>query len=169
MGKLIDVLKKIRAGLVGFHANEVMTGTHEFEPGCGPAGRRFMQFRVKWGTSKLADWLRKDSGRFLTNDLEGTVTIDGLCTDAPCKGDLELRYFDLHKIRYLFTFEVGGVAYRYVGEKVNIMPWNLPFSHTTCFGRLTEVATGKLVSTSVTFFRFSTVLQFATSLRFAMA
>ena len=89
------------------------------------------------------------------------------CTSAPCKGTLALLYFTDQKIRYTFEFTVDGETYRYVGEKVHIFPWNLPWSHTTCFGRLTKKETGELVSVSVVHFRYRTIPAFMASLRLA--
>jgi hypothetical protein len=152
---------------VGFLMDEVMTGTHEFVPGMGPAGKKFMEFAVSWGTKHVERFVNPRDSDFLTSELEGTVTIEGLCTRAPCSGTLELRYFDEHKIRYTFDFSVGGKAYHYVGEKRNIKPWNLPVSHTTCYGQLIEKETGRLVSTSITYFRLRKAPGFLMSLRFA--
>lgn len=151
--------------MTGFCMNEVMTGTHKFEPGFGPSGTHFMEFRAVWGTKNFAEWLDRSSKNFLVNFLEGNVTIEGLCRNAPCEGTLALRYFKDHSICYTFTFEAKKVRYRFVGEKVNIKPWNLLWSHTTCFGRLTEVKSGRLVSTSVTHFRLRKVPSFLSSLR----
>ena len=164
MGRLGDTIQRLREG-VGFKMDEVMSGEHEFEPGLGPPGRRPLVFKVTWGAKNLANWLTPGGESFMRGPLEGTISVDGLCADAPCKGTLELRYFDEHKIRYAFEFEVSGKRYGFVGEKVNIWPWNLPFSHTTCFGRLTEVETGKLVSTSVTHFRAVSAPAFLLSFR----
>jgi len=80
---------------------------------------------------------------------------------------LELAYFTEGKIRYTFDFSAKGKMYRYVGEKVNIRPWNLPVSHTTCFGTLVEKESGRLVSRSVTFFKLHTTPAFMASLRFS--
>jgi hypothetical protein len=127
-----------------------------------------MEFKVTWGARNLVEWLNPKGEKFMIVDLAGTVTVGGLCEAAPCEGTLELKYFDQRKIRYAFTFTIDRVEYRYVGEKVNIRPWNLPVSHTTCFGTLTEAATGKLVSKSVTHFRMRTMPEFAASLRWAV-
>ena len=159
-------LRRIRRGTWGFRITEVMTGEHEFEPGFGDAGKRPMEFRVRWGTNEVRHWADSDGGRFLVNDLEGSVTIDGLCCDAPCKGTLELRYLEDRTIRYAFGFEAEGVAYQFVGQKLDIRPWNLPWSHTRCFGRLTRADTGELVSTSLTRFRLRSAPGFLASLRF---
>ena len=52
-----------------------------------------------------------------------------------------------------------------VARKDHIKPWNLPVSHTTCFGTLTEADGGKLVSRSVTFFRLQHWAKFAATFR----
>jgi hypothetical protein len=150
---------------LGFLLDEVMVGEHRFEPGFGDGGDRPMSFRVTWGPSSIVDWLSPASPAFLRHELTGTVTIDGLCAEAPCLGSLELLYSSQHKIRYTFEFDVSGQRLRFVGEKVNIRLWNWPVSHTTCFGRTTQVETGRLVSTSVTYFRIAQTLAFARSFR----
>lgn len=154
---------------VGFSMSELMTGEHEFEESHGEPGRRFFEFKVRWGPRNVADWLNPQSANFGVHHLEGTVTAEGLCHNAPCEGTLELHYLTEHKIRYRFEFTAEGKRYRYVGEKVNIQVWNLPVAHTTCFGRITEAETGRLVSTSVTYFRLKTLPAFMTSLRLRFA
>ncbi len=165
MGRLSDITDMLSEGRLGFTIDEVMTGEHRFEPGCGPKGKHFMEFDVTWGTKSVAGFLNPVSEGFLRSALEGTVTVGGLCDKAPCTGSILLRYVGGRFIRYTLDFEVEGRAYRYVGEKVNIRPWNLLFSHTTCFGTLTEVESGKLVSRSVTYFRLHKTPIFLASLR----
>jgi len=167
MGRLAQIRQMISERRVGFLMDEVMTGTHEFEPRFGPPGKRPMEFRVTWGPRHLREWFDPAGDRFMLNDLEGTVTADGLCYFAPCRGTLALRYFKDQTIRYTFSFDVDGAEHLYVGEKVHIFPWNLFWSHTTCFGRITRKETGELVSTSVTHFRFRTALEFVASMRLA--
>lgn len=150
---------------MGFHIDEVMTGHHEFEPAFGEPGKRPMEFRVRWGTKKLLPWLNPLGDDFMDSPMTGTVTIDGLCEDAPCEGSLKLRYFKDGTLRYHFDFEVDGTSYRFVGEKAWIRPWNLVWSHTTLFGRLTRKDDGVLISTSVTHFRWRTVPAFLLSVR----
>jgi hypothetical protein len=169
MATLRDKLQSILRYRLGFHMDEVMSGTHEFEPGLGPAGRRPMHFCVRWGPKNLGAWLDVRSAEFMSQPLAGTMTIDGLCESAPCTGTLAMRYVPDGKIRYDIAFRAGETDYRYVGEKVNIRPWNLPVSHTTCFGTLTEAATGRLVSRSVTHFRMHTTPAFLASFRLALA
>ncbi len=158
--------KKLLSLLPGFSMDEIMTGTHEFAPGAGPEGTLPFEFRVRWGTADMGTFLNPFGGAFMVNDMEGTVTVGGLCEDVPCAGTLELRYFKDQKIRYSFDFEADGATYRYVGEKVNILPWNLPTSHTTCFGTLTD-ASGQLLSRSLTFFRLRTAPAFLASFKLA--
>ena len=167
MRRIDDLVAMVRERRLGFAVDEVMSGYHSFEPGFGPAGRLPMEFRVTWGTKSLRRYLDPKGDRFLVNNLEGRVSIDCLCRDVPCDGTLELKYFSEQVIRYTFAFEIDGKAYRYVGEKVNIRPWNLPVSHTTCFGTLVEAETGKLVSRSVTRFRLRTFPAFLASFRLA--
>jgi short-subunit dehydrogenase len=151
------------AGNIGFKMDEIMQGEHEFENGFGPAGKKRMIFKVNWGTNQLIDWLNPFSDNFMVNDLEGTVSIDGLCEDEPCSGKLELKYFSEQKIRYTFEFETEEEAYIFVGEKRNIYPWNLPYSHTCCFGELRLKDSNELVSTSITHFRLDTLPEFLSS------
>jgi len=165
LGSLASVL----TGNGGFQIDELMAGEHEFEPGFGPAGKRPMHFKAGWGPNDMLSWLNPLGDGFMTNNLKGTVSIDGLCIDTPCEGRLELRYFDEQKIRYSFTFTVDGVDYSYVGEKVNILPWNLPTSHTTCFGELRKVETNELVSKSITHFHMDTLPELMSSFRLEKA
>jgi hypothetical protein len=157
----------IQEGRFGFLIDEVMSGEHAFEPAFGSPEKRPMEFRVTWGSKHIPLWANPAHDRFLIGDLRGWVTIDGLCLESPCSGSLELRYFKDRSVRYAFGFEVNGKLYRYVGEKVNILLRNLPWSHTTCFGRVVLQDTGELVSTSVTRFRVRTLPQFMASLRLA--
>ncbi|MDY0002169.1 MAG: hypothetical protein RBU30_12800 [Polyangia bacterium] len=158
-------LKALRAGGLGFKMDEVMSGWHEYEPGFGPPGQLPFEFRVTWGPRRLGPWLNPSSGEFLKQDLAGTVSAGGLTEGAPCNGTLELRYFTDHRLRYDFGFEAGGRPYQFVGEKVNIQLWNLPVSHTTCFGVLKETETGRLVSRSVTHFHLHTAPRFLRTFR----
>lgn len=165
MISLPNLLSKVKTGSLGFRIHEIMTGEHQFEPNQGPAGHFPFEFRVTWGANPLREWVRPSSERFMTNDLEGEVTVGGLCEKTPCKGRLELRYFKEHKIRYLFDFQCNGADYHFEGEKVNIRPWNLLISHTTCYGVLTEKISGVVVSRSVTHFRLRAFPAFLASFR----
>ncbi|MBF0106263.1 MAG: hypothetical protein HQM16_13165 [Deltaproteobacteria bacterium] len=166
MQRIRESIKMLKEKRMGFVIDETMTGYHRFERLATPSEKKFMEFKVSWGPKNIAAWINPYSSEFMVQPLWGHVTIEGLCHQTPCKGTLELKYFDEHIIRYTFEFKVKGKEYVFIGEKVNIQVWNLPVSHTTCFGRLTEKTTGRLVSTSVTYFKFSTMIKFLSSLRF---
>ncbi len=131
-----------------------MRGTHEFHEGYGPDGAWPFAFRVTWGPKSLRSWLSPRSDDFMRGELRGEVMAGGLCEWTPCEGTIELDYIREHRIRYDFRFRAAGKALRFVGDKKNIKAWNLPVSHTTCFGVITEAASHRLVSTSVSLFRF---------------
>ena len=157
---------------MGFRISETMMGTHEFHDGAGPAGRHPFGFRGRWGPASLREWLNPVGHRFLWQEMEGEVLVGGLGqADAwrPCRGTLELLYHRGRRIRYTFDTDIHGVLHRYVGQKMNIHLHNLPVSHTTCFGTLTEVDSGRLVSTSLTTFKFRDLPRFASTLRWARA
>lgn len=137
---------------IGFSMKEVMKGTHVFEEGMGPKGKHPFEFIITWGTKDIFNWLNPFDKNFLTHQLQGIITVGGLCEKVNCSGTLELSYISERKITYTIYFSVEGKDYKYIGEKVNILPWNLPISHTTCFGVVVEKETKKLVSRSVIFF-----------------
>jgi len=139
---------------MGFRADELMSGRHEFLEGCGPAGSHPVAFRVNWGPDRLRDWLNPRHEAFLWQELEGKVMVGGLCGWTPCTGTLHLDYFGGKRIRYDFDFEVGGRTLRFIGDKQNIRLWNLPVSHTTMAATLTERTSGRLLSTSMLRFKF---------------
>jgi len=165
---MLDRIKTLLERGVGFEMREIMSGIHWFENGAGPVGEFPISFNVVWGTDNILEWINPKSPRFLINDLRGSINVGGLCEKADVRGVLELRYFKDFKIRYQFDFEANGRIYTYVGEKVNIKPWNLPVSHTTCFGTIVEKDTNRLISRSVVFFRYSTIPQFLFSFRFKL-
>jgi len=162
---MLSRIKSLLERGMGFQMREIMSGTHRFENGAGPNGEFPLSFDVVWGTDNIVDWINPKGERFLVNELKGFVSVGGLCEKAEVTGTLELRYFKDFKIRYTFEFDANGKGYVYVGEKVNIKPWNLPVSHTTCFGTIVEKDTNRLISRSVVFFRYSTIPQFLLSFR----
>jgi len=165
MGRINDLKNMLSEKRVGFLMDEVMTGEHEFEPGHGEPGKKFMEFRVTWGPKRLGEFANPIGGKFMYNDLYGYVDIEGLCQNAPVEGSLELLYFSEGKIRYSFDFEVDGTPYHFIGEKRDIRPWNLHRTHTTCYGELIDTSTGEVVSRSVTHFRLHTAPAFMASMR----
>jgi len=167
MSRIAAVREMLGDGRVGFLIDEEMRGTHHFVVDRGVAGEQPFVFRVTWGSKHLGKFLNPMDAEFMTAFLRGTVTVGGLCEEAECAGSLELRYFTEAKIRYTFDFEVAGRRYRYVGEKRDLRPWNLHRTHTTCFGTLTDLAEGDLISESITRFRLATAPAFLTSFRLA--
>lgn len=151
---------------LGFRMQEEMTGWHEFLPGEGPGGRLPFSFQVTWGIEDLGQALQWNQGRpHLLVPLQGTVHPGGLCAEAPCQGTLDLRYLVDRRLIYDFTFPCEGRTFHYVGQKVNVLPHNLPVSHTTCFGTLTDADSGRLLSRGVTHFRLRTLPSFLASFR----
>jgi hypothetical protein len=166
MSRIADLVGMLMERRVGFLADEIMSGTHRFIGDAGPPGEHPMRFKVTWGSRRLERFLNPLGDGFMTSDLDGTVTVGGLVDEAPCRGRLDLLYFSEAKIRYSFTFgDVCGRAYGYVGEKVDIRPWNLHRTHTTCYGTITRGDTGGVISRSTLHFRFLTLPAFLLSFR----
>lgn len=163
--KIKCLINMIQERRLSFQMDEVMTGQHEFIKNNGPLTKGKMEFRITWGPKSIFTWINPFSQKFMSNNLVGRVDIEGLCEGAIVQGIMDLKYFTERKIRYTFYFEVNGKKYQFVGEKVNILPWNLHKSHTTCYGKLTEIETGELVSNSITYFRLRTLPSFIWSLR----
>ncbi len=163
----IELIKKMfKEHRLGFMMDEVMSGSHHFVDGAGPSGEFPMEFRVTWGTRHMVPYLNPFGHNFMSNFLEGTVTVGGLVENAACRGTLDLKYFSEAKIRYSFNFKgPSGEPLHYVGEKVNIRPWNLHRTHTTCYGTITDLKTGKDISRSILYFRFGTIPAFIASMR----
>ena len=151
---------------VGFTIDETMTGTHHFVGRGYPKGEFPFRFTLTWGTEDLIPFLNPLAGELgLTAEAKGIVNMGRFVEEAECSGTLELRYFTEAKIRYTFEFDKGRKRYRYVGEKVDIRPWNLHRSHTTCYGNLREVQSGKEISRSITYFKLNTMIPFLASFR----
>jgi len=158
--------------MTGFKINEVMQGYHYFL-GEEPRIKKPMRFDAQWGPEDTKYWMScLLLGGPARCGLKGTVTIEGLCDKEPIAGSICLDYFGMGTITYSFIFSVNGIDYLYTGEKVNIKPWNLLTSHTTCFGTLEqveydelEIRNVELISRSVTFFKAKTVPGFLGSFR----
>ena len=169
MGRFKDLVGMLAERRVGFSIEEEMRGTHrflrDFPPGQVSAGTELpFGFSASWGHRALGRYLRPGTD-FLRADLQGRVSAGGLCEDAPMHGSLELRYLQDATVRYTFEFEAHGQQMRYEGEKREIRPWNLHRTHTTCYGTITEVATGELLSDSVVHFELGRLPQFLSSFR----
>ncbi len=156
--------------MVGFKMDELMVGTHTFSNGSF-AGRELpLNFSLTWGSGSLLGFLNPWSDEFLRSEARGFITVGGLVNKADCIGSLKLMYFSGRKIRYELDFKGDdGRAYRYVGEKVNIWPWNLHKTHVTCYGTITDATTEKIISSSVVYFPLREMLDFLKSARLVIS
>jgi hypothetical protein len=149
--------------VAGFKIDEIMAGSHR------PIGRDEdlpMHFNITWGHKNLIEYLNPFSPEFLRAEAAGVITIDGLVKKTECTGSLKLLYFTERKIRYeLYFADEQGRTYRYLGEKINILPWNLHKSHFTCYGTITERETGTVISSCVVRFPFRELMTFIRSIR----
>ena len=154
----------LRPGQTGFQVHEVMDGKHEFVAREGPPGEFPFSFELNWGCERWKDFLNPlQREHFFTANSEGRTRIGGLVDEASCQGTLELRYVKEAKIRYRMAFSAQGKMYQHIGEKVGIRPWNLHRSHTTCYGVVYELESGREISRSLTHFRLSTLPSFLMS------
>jgi hypothetical protein len=154
----------------GFSMTETMKGDHHFvDPAMGSATDRPFYFRLEW-SGAIADAFNPVSDEFLKFDASGVIFVGGLTPgEVPCAGTLRLDYLRSKTLRYELEFEVEGVPYRYVGEKVDVdllNPLLLVKTHTTCYGTLTR-GDGAIVSRSVAHFEPRSTIPFLMSLRLA--
>jgi hypothetical protein len=149
--------------MAGFRVDEIMVGTHRFT---GQEQELPLHFSLTWGHDSLREYCNPFSPEFLRAEARGVITVGGLAHKADCAGTLSLLYFTERKVRYELEFTGGqGRTYRYVGEKVNIRPWNLHKSHVTCYGTITESGTGKEISRSIVYFPLRELPAFIRSVR----
>lgn len=159
--------------MLGFKLDELMTGTHHFTgnfTGKGEKnGERPLLFNITWGNGNLFQFLNPFSRQFFFNEARGVITVDGLVNKADCTGTLHLLYFTQRKIRYELDFkDDDGRPYRYVGEKRNLWPWNLHKTHVTCYGTVTDLTSGSVISESVVYFPYRETPAFILSFRFRL-
>lgn len=161
-------------GRLGFRIEERMEGTHrllrDLDGAAVEVARRAgveapFSFVARWGHPRLSAFLNPLSGDFLSAAIEGEVSAGGICEAAPFVGNLELEYLGRQAITYTFDFDAGGRRLRFHGEKRHIRPWNLPWSHTTCYGELAELASGEPLSTVLVRFPLTTLFPFISSFR----
>ncbi len=164
---MLSSMAHATVGEIGFEMEEIMSGEQTWlENKEGREGKTPMEFKVTWGTDSLLQWANPFQSDFMCNDLQGTVSIGGFCENARCFGRLELKYFSEQKITYFFEFEGDdGQDYEFRGEKREIYPWNLPWSHTCCFGELRKVGEDKVLATSITHFELNTLPAFIKSFK----
>jgi hypothetical protein len=152
--------------MIGFKMDEIMVGTHTFSDRPLASPQLPMNFSITWGNDNLLKFVNPGSDEFLFSCAKGFITVGGMANKADCIGTLKLMYFSERKIRYELDFKGDdGKAYKYIGEKVNLWPWNLHKTHMTCYGTITDNESGKVVSTSVVYFPFRELLNFIMSAR----
>lgn len=136
---------------IGFKITETMSGYDDWN--------KPFQFIVTWGIDDF-----KKLKKSLTFDLNGTITFRGM--NLKCRGYLRIDYFNKHEIEYVLFFKdhYNRKDYTYVGKKINIRPWNLLTSHTTCFGVITD-SNLQLKDKNTTFFKLKTIPKFLSSFR----
>ncbi len=153
--------------MLGFTLNEYMVGTHTFVDDGKNKKTLPLHFNITWGNQSLLKALNPFSKGFLNNKATGLITVGGLVENVNCTGSLNLLYFSERKIRYELYFKNNqGKAYKYVGEKINLWPWNLHKTHVTCYGAITEQESNRIISKSVVFFPYKELLSFIFSFRF---
>jgi hypothetical protein len=161
--RLVRMLQQRR---IGFRIAETMRGSHHFVAGAGPEGEHPLDLELDWGCQRLSEWLNPLGARFLSNVAEGRIRVGGLVDAAPCRGRLDLRYFKDASIRYDLRFKgAHGRAYRYLGEKVNLRPWNLHRTHTTCYGTIVDLNADRDVSKSIVYFSLGSLPAMLASFR----
>lgn len=152
--------------MLGLRFDEVMVGTHRFTGNDMDQGDHPFHFSLTWGHKNLLKFLNPFSREFLVSEARGVITVGGLVDKADCRGRLRMLYFSEGKIRYELTFkDHRETPFRYVGEKRHIRPWNLHKTHFTCYGKVTNLNTGEVVSTSVVYFPYRETIPFLLSFR----
>jgi len=150
----------------GFKIDESMVGWHRLYNEGFCLTKMPFRFDITWGPENIKKFLDIQSDSFMRAPLEGYVEAPGIIDKARCFGNIKLDYAN-GKIEYDFKFkeEHDGwiMQYHYHGEKTGIKPWNLPWTHTTCYGAVTSF--GRLISTGVTYFELKSIPTFIRSLR----
>jgi hypothetical protein len=114
---------------MGVHFAETMAGSFTDTAG----EKKPIVFTVKAMASKAKAFVTGAPMR-----LEGTMTVGGICRNAPATGSLEVKLLTEREIVYTLVFMGDdGATYRYVGKK-SVSGLNLLKSMTTLRGNLTR-------------------------------
>jgi len=149
----------------GFEFVETMEGYH-YMPAV-TAKKMDTCFTVKWGTENIKEVLNPKSNQFLMFQMAGILEIEGITEKTRTFGYLHLDY-PHNRIQYMLQFKSAEQPpvndYMFIGEKMNVKWWNLPFSHTTCY---TTVINGadQLISRGVVFFKLKNLWPFLKSFK----
>lgn len=130
--------------MAGFGFAETMRGNWARCDG-GRGGGRF-EFSVRASTDSLAAF-----GRSRLVEITGTVDGDGLATQRPLRGTMELRPWIRRVIRYRFEFEGDdGARYAFAGQKD--IRWLDPVrTWTELPGQITDEG-GRVIGSAITRF-----------------
>lgn len=97
---------------IGFH--ETMSGSY-YET-C-TIKKQFV-FTVD-ATASLCNLITPLTGRFMLTDLDGTVTMEGVCKDSPIyNGKLHLDFLGDQVLKYTFSFKNDEKRFDYIGKKI---------------------------------------------------
>lgn len=150
--QMLEGMAYASIGELGFRLDEKMSGSYQWAD--KPDQSLDMTVHLNWGADSLLTWLNPMKEDFMTNYLEGTVSIEGLCESVACYGKLELLYFKEQKVRYSFDFEVDEQVYTFIGEKQDIYPWNLAWLNTPCEGEIRLLGDLEVVANATINFQF---------------
>ncbi len=103
---------KMKNPQIGFH--KTMHGIYKKD--LGSAAKQF-DFTVN-ARAPLKRIINPFDSKFMLADLEGKVTMAGICNDAPISnGSLMLDFFRQRALIYTFEFNAGGREFTYCGIK----------------------------------------------------
>jgi len=153
----------------GFKISETMSGTHAFVGDYENCKINLpLYFKIDWSYKNTLECLKRlVTMKPVTFEVKGRFFAEGLCDEIDCVGGMHLDYFGNHTISYCLemrnpsysrvsSFEKINEHYFFIGDKINIKPWNLLTSHTTCYGIITN-GKGELISKCKVFFKLRTL------------
>ncbi|MCK9596160.1 hypothetical protein M0R19_03180 [Candidatus Pacearchaeota archaeon] len=155
---------------IEFEAKEILRGfgyfkgIHTKEPIKVP-----IKLNLTWN-SDLLSFINPIHIGFLRAYVDGTIQIDD--EEFTLFGTLTLKYFEDNSIEYHLFIEnfikksstKDSECLTFIGKKINIKPWNLLFSHTTCFGTLLQ--NNELIADCYLFFNLKDLFPFLKSFKF---
>lgn len=148
----------------GFTIRETLVGTCQVQG--VSAGREIpLTLELEWGPRDIWKWLSPVSNVRGLSACSGRAVIEGVAGPVPVEGTLDLRYLKDRTIVYDMKMDVGGKNYKFMGKKSNIWPWNLPWSHTTCYVSMTDQVTEEPYATGTVRFRLQELPAFLRSVR----
>jgi hypothetical protein len=136
MGRLAEATLRLREG-VGFRFELHLAGKHEAADGKRRGGAAL---RLAIGPNNFRHFLNRGHPDFLVQHVEGSVSLDGMCHEAPCDGRLT---FSLSRASCEVEFDAEGRRARLTLE----VPTGLPREGSFwCNGSVVAVETGERIS-----------------------